>query len=50
MKAVDSKTLQNQLESLDKAIVNGVPKEGITVARKTPFEPWDAVFGGRGAG
>ncbi|MGH6616383.1 hypothetical protein [Sphingomonas sp.] len=44
MQTVDSKILQNQLEALDKAITHGPVKESNTVARKTPYAPYDVVF------
>ncbi|MES2057645.1 MAG: hypothetical protein V4564_17050 [Pseudomonadota bacterium] len=51
MKSIDSKSLKNQFEALDKAIVNTGAKTVSTIARKTPYEPFDVfTSGGRGAG
>ncbi|WEK00324.1 MAG: hypothetical protein P0Y59_01095 [Candidatus Sphingomonas phytovorans] len=50
MKSVDSKALRMQFDMLGKAIVRETARENTTVARKTPYEPYDAIFTGRGSG
>jgi hypothetical protein len=50
MKSVDKNALRTHFDTLDKAIVQGATRESAQVARKTQFEPYDAIFGGRGNG
>ena len=50
MESKEAKTLQAQLDRLNRSVVESSSKTSDTVARKTMFEPLDAIFTGRGSG
>jgi hypothetical protein len=50
MESKEAKILQAQLDRLNRAVVESSSKATETVARKTMYEPLDAIFTGRGSG
>jgi len=50
MDSKEAKMLQTQLDRLNNAVTEIDAKNVGTVARKTMYEPLDAIFTGRGSG
>lgn len=50
MESNEAKMLQAQLDRLNRAVVETSSNATETVARKTMYEPLDAIFTGRGSG